>query len=78
MPNPKLQIPNKLQAPILNGQKDFVWDFGFWELGFIWDLVLVIWSFHPFNKSGPISAIGVGLNARDHFEGLPSTQVVQE
>jgi hypothetical protein len=67
MTNPKLQIPNNPQAPILNDQNDFVWDLGFWKLGFIWDLVLVIWSFHPFDKSGLISAIGVGLNGRNHF-----------
>jgi len=58
MTNPKLQFLNKLQAPILNDQNDFVWDFGFWKLGSIWDLVLVIWSFHPFDKSGLISAFG--------------------
>jgi hypothetical protein len=42
MTNPKLQIPNKPQAPILNDQNNFVWDFGFWKLGLILDLVLVI------------------------------------
>jgi hypothetical protein len=33
MTNPKLQIPNKLQALILNNQNDFVWDFRFWKSG---------------------------------------------
>jgi hypothetical protein len=78
MTNPKLQIPNKLQTSILNDQNDFVWDFGFWKLELIWRLVLAIWSFHPFNKSRLISAMGVGLNGRDHFESLPSAQVVQK
>jgi hypothetical protein len=59
MTNPKSQIPNKLQAPILNDQNNFVWGFGFWKLGLIWDLVLVIWNFHTFKKSGLISAIEV-------------------
>jgi hypothetical protein len=41
--NPKLQIPNKFQISIPNNQKGFVWDFKFWSLEFICNLVLVIW-----------------------------------
>jgi hypothetical protein len=59
MTNPKLQIPNRLQASILNDQNDFVSDSGFWKLELIWRLVLAIWSFHPSNNSGLISAMGL-------------------
>jgi hypothetical protein len=38
IPNHKFQIPNKLQIPISNDQKDFVLDLGDWDLFGIWYL----------------------------------------
>jgi hypothetical protein len=38
IPNHKFQIPNKLQIPISNDQKDFVLNLGNWDLFEIWCL----------------------------------------
>src|SRR4030042_5826395 len=38
IPNDKSQIPNKLQIPISNDQKDFVSNLGDWDLFEIWCL----------------------------------------
>jgi len=37
--NPKSQIQNKLQIPISNDQRDFVLNFGDWDLFEFWCLV---------------------------------------
>jgi hypothetical protein len=41
------QIPNhkKIQIPITNDSTIFVWNFGFWSLVFVWNLVFLIWCF---------------------------------
>jgi len=47
--NPKHQIPNKTQIQISNDQnlpeRDIVWIFEFWSLGFVWYLGFDIWNF---------------------------------
>jgi hypothetical protein len=41
------QIPNhkKIQIPITNDSTIFVWNFGFWSLVFVWNLIFLIWCF---------------------------------
>ena len=47
---PNLQVPNKLQNPI---SKTHVWNFGSWNLIFIWSLVLVSWNFFKPHATSP-------------------------
>jgi hypothetical protein len=43
LPNPKPQAPNKLQIPNSNPEARRL--FGFWALGFVWDLGFGTWDF---------------------------------
>ncbi len=47
IPNPKFQIPNKLQAPNSNGARWLETDLEFEVCGleFVWDLKFVVWNF---------------------------------
>lgn len=41
--NTKHQVPNNVELPKANVRNTFVWNLGYWNLGFVCNLVFVIW-----------------------------------